>query len=196
MKIVKEKSSGLVKYLFKDTEFVNLSEKCLITNSFKALDIKSSTHLLIENVVAPPLWVSGALSYDTSWAITDQAVYDVAMLKAFEEAKKKKQLEINELFNVEVDTIKGDIVQGEVDTFVIQEKEALAYQADSTAIVPLLSGLANVRGLTVSELAIRVLDHAEVYKSAVALVMGKKHLFEDQLKSALTLDDVAAIMVV
>ncbi len=113
----------------------------------------------------------------------------------FEIAKTRKQRKINDLFNKEIATIKGVVEQGEVDTFDSQKEEALAYQADNTAETPLLSGLATLRGLTVDELAVRVLGHAADYKVAIAQVMGKKHVFEDQLAGAVTLEDLELIIV-
>lgn len=109
--------------------------------------------------------------------------------------KNSVQASINQQFAIETAAIKDGVVQEEIDTFATQEKEALAYQADNTADVPLISGLAAVRGLTVAELAARVLGHAAAYKAAMAQVMGKKHLLEDQVAAALTIEDLEAIEV-
>jgi len=114
----------------------------------------------------------------------------------FEKAKKAKIQAINDLFKAETATIKSGVMQEEIDTFNTQEREALAFQADTTATVPLLTGLATVRGLTVSELAVRVLGHADAYKGAISQVMGKKHAFEDQVKLAITIEDINAIEII
>jgi len=114
----------------------------------------------------------------------------------FEKAKKAKIQAINDLFKVETATIKSGVMQEEVDTFNTQEREALAYQIDSSTIVPLLTELANIRGITVSELALRVIAHAAAYKNAMGQVMGKKHSFEDEIKLATTIEDLYTIEVI
>jgi len=113
----------------------------------------------------------------------------------FDDLKIQTLEKINDLFAKETAAIKGGVMQEEIDTFNTQEKEALAYQSDNTAIVPLISGLASVRGLTVAELAERVLAHAEAYKFAIAQVMGKKHALEDMVDAAVDIDDLKNIVV-
>lgn len=73
MKIIIEKSSNKVFYLFPDNQSLNLTDNFLEIDSSIALDIKKETHSIIENVQPPPLWVgSGALSYSNSeWSWTE-----------------------------------------------------------------------------------------------------------------------------
>lgn len=133
------------------------------------------------------------------WVVSDrftsQAEIDDYQAQKIKDARVAKQREINDLFNTEIAVVRGPVVQHEIDTFETQEKEALAYQADSTADVPLLSGLAAVREITIADLVGRVLAHATAYKAAVAQIMGKKHRFEDLLDEAQTEAEINAIIV-
>lgn len=116
----------------------------------------------------------------------------------FDRVKAGVQSKINALFDAEMAMLQGNVVQGEINTFPTQEKQAMAYQADNEAVTPLLSGLVAIRGngLTVAELAIRVLAHAAAYEDVLGRVMGKKHTFEDQIKTAKNVEDLNAIVVV
>ena len=121
----------------------------------------------------------------------------IFLAKEFENAYARKQQEINTLFNVESDVLKGTAQPIEIDSFPTQEKEALAYQADSQADVLLLTGLASAReGIDVPELVQRVLANAHTYKLYLGQIMGKKHRYEDQLKEAKTMTDLENIEVV
>jgi len=137
--------------------------------------------------------------HQRSWIVKDIVFSEEEELQItrtqFNNIKAEITTKINALFEQETATIKGNVMHGEVDTFGTQEKEALGFIANDTFPTPLLNGLATVRGITVSELAVRVLAHAETYKHAVGLVMGKKHALEDQVDKAETLDDLKLIEV-
>ena len=195
MIIVTEKATGLALYRFPDNGDVVITEKGLLGPGVKATDIKPLTHEVIAGVSDPPVWQGGILSWDGTWSITNQVAYDECVVVQFNCAKEAKQTEINSQFKASTALIKAGIAQEEIDTFGTQESEALAYQADNLATVPLLTGLAAVRNMTVSELAIRVLAHAAAYKTAMGEVMGKKHALEDQVKAALTVEELEKINV-
>ena len=150
-------------------------------------------HIIEDVDSVPPDFCGGHYTYNGSWDRTPLG--GKCLVKMFERAKAFKQTEINNLFNTEIATIKGHVMQGEIDSFDTQEREAVAFIADNTAIVPLLAGLAVIRGITVVDLANRVVGHAEAYRIAIATTMGKKHKFEDQIKLATTLEDLEAIEV-
>ena len=78
MKIVIEKSTGRVIFMFSDTEYVELTESGMSTSEFDAPFINSITHELAqaEYPQSPLIFVEGALSYTGEWAIYDQESYD------------------------------------------------------------------------------------------------------------------------
>ena len=130
----------------------------------------------------------------------EKAEWDAKQVEYESTAHDRKAAEvlmaINNLFNMEVKGLTAGVVQGEIDTFATQEKEAEAYMADNNANVPLLSGLAAVRQITVADLAGRVLAHAAAYKAAMGAIMGKKHKLEDQVTGAKTIEDLKKIEVI
>jgi len=145
-------------------------------------------------------------TWEQTWSIKDKfedisggptkAEQEAAFLaNEFNSLKESIQASINSLFTSETIVVKGNVMQEEIDTFQTQEKEALAYQADNQTSVPLLSGLAAIRNITVAELVNRVLTNATNYKAAMVQIMGKKHKLEDQLRAATTIEDLKAIVV-
>ena len=132
---------------------------------------------------------------DISGGLTKAEQEAIFLANEFDSLKESIQKSINSLFTLETAVIKGNVMQEEIDTFSTQEKEALAYQADNQTSVPLLSGLAAIRNITVAELVNRVLTNATNYKTAMVQIMGKKHKLEDQLRAAITIEDLKAIVV-
>lgn len=77
MKIVREKISKLVLYVFPDDVELSLNDTLTMTN-FIASDINSTDHEIL--TCQPPLaWVPGILAYDTDWEVLDRAAYDIAV---------------------------------------------------------------------------------------------------------------------
>jgi len=64
--------------------------------------------------------------------------------------------------------------QYEIDSFVTQEAEARAYKADNNTVVPMISAIANTRGIDLDLLADKILEKADAFKVAVGTVMGAK----------------------
>jgi len=144
----------------------------------------------------PRIWIIKDKFSDIEDGLTKLEQETIFLSKEFETSKTNKLKEINELFKVETDVIKGGVMQEEVDTFGTQEAEALAYQIDPSSETPVLTSLALIRGMEKSELVIRVIGHANAYKTAISTSMGKKHSYEDEVKLAKTLDDLLDIEVI
>ena len=83
----------------------------------------------------------------------------------------------------------------ELTTFDKQESEARAYTADSTASTPLLSALAQARGVPLDELARRVLVKADAFAVASGSIIGQRQALEDRLDACTTLEEVQGITV-
>lgn len=82
----------------------------------------------------------------------------------------------------------------EVATWDQQHAEALAYQADAGADVPLLNAIAAARGMAVAELAGRVLANRSAWVAVSGHVVGQRLAYQDQLDAAETLEDVLAVV--
>lgn len=159
-------------------------------------DGKISNTIEVESIDFMPGLISAENGGEIGWSWDGDSFYaPIVTGPTFEELKIELTENINNLFKIETAAIKNGVMQEEIDTFNTQEKEAIAYKLDNDAKVPLITGLASVRGITVDELADRILAHAAAYKDAIAKVMGKKHAFEDLLKSATTIEDLKNIEV-
>lgn len=69
----------------------------------------------------------------------------------------------------------------EVLSWPKQEAEARALLADAQAVAPLLTTMAQIRGLPVLELAARVVAKADAYTTAVAQAVGTRQKREDEI---------------
>lgn len=124
----------------------------------------------------------------------EQLVEPESVALTLEEAKAYKLQEIN----MACDTILGQLTntypEQETATFYKQEQEARAYIADPTSPTPLLSALAQGRGIELVDLVQRVLAKADAFAVASGSIIGQRQGFEDQLDRCTTVEEVAAIV--
>ena len=69
------------------------------------------------------------------------------------------------------------------------------YAADPTASTPLLSALAEARGISLPDLVERVLAKADAFAVASGSIIGQRQALEDRLDSCTTLEEVQGITV-
>ena len=110
-------------------------------------------------------------------------------------ARAVKLAEINAATDAVLRTLTATYPASELLTFDKQETEARAYLADSTAPTPLLTALAVGRGITLADLAGRVIAKADAFAAASGYVIGQRQALEDQLDAAQTVEAVQAIVV-
>ena len=72
----------------------------------------------------------------------------------------------------------------EMLTFAKQEAEARAYLADNTIATPVLTPIATERGLTVADLATKVVAKADAFTALTASVAGQRQKYQDELTVA------------
>mgnify|MGYP001585510315 FL=1 len=77
----------------------------------------------------------------------------------------------------------------ETSTFATQLKEAIAYTADDTASVPLLTALTDGRTITVAELAAKVINASDIYNTKVAVLLLEQKKIQDQINAVTGIDD-------
>ncbi|SDG22433.1 hypothetical protein SAMN05216571_106166, partial [Onishia taeanensis] len=106
---------------------------------------------------------------------------------------KQKLSEINAAANKALADIRRDYPQFEIDTWGDQEREARAWAADNSVETPTLSGIAAERGVTVAELAPKVITKANIYRPMATAVIGKRQRLEDVIKAAQEAEDRDAI---
>lgn len=124
----------------------------------------------------------------------EQLVEPEPVALTLEEAKAYKLQEIN----MACDTILGQLTntypEQETATFYKQEQEARAYVADPSSSTPLLSALAQGRGIPLEELAQRVLAKADAFAVASGSIIGQRQGYEDRIDGATILEEVEAII--
>mgnify|MGYP005959115849 CR=1 FL=1 len=112
-----------------------------------------------------------------------------------EEVKTAKLSEINAAADRAIATLTATYPDREISTFDKQESEARAYAADPTASTPLLSALAQARGIPLPDLVERVLAKADAFAVASGSIIGQRQALEDRLDACTTLEDVQGITV-
>lgn len=126
--------------------------------------------------------------------VTEEQPY-VPPVPTLDEAKAAKLSEINAAADRAIATLTATYPDREISTFDKQEAEARAYAADPTASTPLLSALAQARGIPLDELVRRVLAKADTFAVASGFIIGQRQALEDRLGVCTTIEEVQSIAV-
>ena len=126
--------------------------------------------------------------------VTQEQPY-VPPVPTLEEVKAAKLSEINAAADRAIGTLTATYPDREISTFDKQESEARAYAADPTASTPLLSALAEARGISLPDLVERVLAKADAFAVASGSIIGQRQALEDRLDACTTLEEVQGITV-
>ena len=126
--------------------------------------------------------------------VTEEQPY-VPPVPTLEQTKAAKLSEINKAADAAIATLTVTYPDRELATFDKQEAEARAYAADATASTPLLSALAQARGISLPELVERVLAKADAFTSASGYIIGQRQALEDRLDACTTMEEVQGIVV-
>lgn len=109
-------------------------------------------------------------------------------------ALQVKKAELVQRSAEKADQLKNQILvgypQAEIDSFYRQEKEALAYQADPQANVPMLRAIAEQRGISLDELVGKVLEKAAIFAAVMGQIIGTRQAFEDSILLAKNQQDL------
>ncbi len=111
--------------------------------------------------------------------------------------------ELSKTKSAEIDSKAQAFIDAEIEpypnfeklTFDRQELEARAILADNTVSTPTLSAIAESRGLTVKEVAKRVIAKTDAFAALAASIAGQRQAYHDQLAAAQDLAAVEAIIV-
>ena len=126
--------------------------------------------------------------------VTEEQPY-VPPVPTLDEAKAAKLSEINAAADRAISKLTATYPNREISTFDKQESEARAYAADATASTPLLSALAQARGIELPELVQRVITKADILAAASGSIIGQRQVLEDRLDTCTTVEGVQAITV-
>ena len=124
--------------------------------------------------------------------VTQEQPY-VPPVPTLEEAKAAKLSEINAAADRAIGTLTATYPDREISTLDKQESEARAYAAVPTASTPLLSALAEARGISLPDLVERVLAKADAFAVATGSISGQRQARDDRLDACTTLEEVQGI---
>jgi len=123
MKIVRRLSDGLVQY--KTTEPHELTDKYYKSDGIKAIDIRNTTHEVIEDVILPLDFRVGIFTYNNGvWGVLNQARYDEILASELAEEKTKAVLK----FESDTDNLIRSVVGERANEYLVAEEEAIAFK--------------------------------------------------------------------
>lgn len=82
----------------------------------------------------------------------------------------------------------------EMSTWEQQKKEAADYSADASSETPIISILANSRGISVSEFVQLVNNNVLEYNTSMAELLAKQQIVSSEIKSCVTVKDCTRLM--
>lgn len=112
-------------------------------------------------------WISNLSDEDTN-----------ALMESYNPWNKEKINKFAEIdidFQKAIDGLTAGWPEGEIKTWERQEKEALALQDNPNTPTPFLATVANQRGITVPDLASRVIRDSIAFSNASAYYVGLRH---------------------
>lgn len=110
-----------------------------------------------------------------------------------DQIKQRKLNEIGYAMSTRIAAIKSGYPEDEVLSWPEQKSEAMAYQQDNSVEAPLLSSMAEARGITLNDLVSRVLANAAAWSSLSGKLIGKRQAYESQIQAAQDTYSVSAI---
>lgn len=99
------------------------------------------------------------------------------------------RLWLDEIYDKRMIQFNASVSELEYATFAQQEKEARAYIADDSSSTPMLSALATARGITVLEMANKVVAAVDNHTAKLAEMLAKKQLVEADIKACASIED-------
>lgn len=123
-----------------------------------------------------------------------ELIYPAAESSKLDAAKTARLILINEACDRALTALTSSYPVGELQSWPQQVQEARALLLDPSSATPLLSAIAEARGLAAIELANRVQAKAEGYAQYSGEIIGKRQALEDQLDRAETLQDIEVIV--
>lgn len=134
---------------------------------------------------------SGEFKLGDTYSIEKWEEYNLS----FEDWKLRKLGEVKSKSEELVDSVIQEYPEFERLTFTTQSTEADALMSNPSASTPFLSMVASIRGIPVSELATRVLNHRNNFAMITGYAAGKRQAYLDQIESCTTIAELDAIEV-
>lgn len=113
---------------------------------------------------------------------------------SLENVKKRKLQEIKNAVDEALAPLSNDYPYKEVLSFSSQEKEARAFLENPDANTPLLTAMAEARGISKEELANKIVAKADASTIATGTIIGQSQKDKDRLAAAETVEQVNEIV--
>jgi len=81
----------------------------------------------------------------------------------------------------------------ERETWHVQQREAEAYLADASAVVPMISAMATARGISVAEMAAKIQGNVSLFRQLSGQILGRQQQLIDKGYSAVTMAELLAV---
>lgn len=119
---------------------------------------------------------------------------EIVLGPSLESLKAYKSLEIKGAADKALEALSIDYPYKEVLSFASQEAEARTVLKDPSTPTPLLTPMAARRGISVEDLAQKVIAKADAATAATGDVLGQAQRDRDRLAAAQTIEEVKAII--
>ena len=126
----------------------------------------------------------------------DTLTWDISVEKQTALFAQQKEGLLNKLAD-KADQLKNSLLAGypqtEIESFYRQEKEALAWQADHNTPTPMLSQIAQNRGVPFEILVGKVIEKSAQFAVVIGIIIGQRQAFEDRLLALKTPQELTAL---
>jgi hypothetical protein len=112
-------------------------------------------------------------SYIANFEVKERFTSDEDALKVLKDMVKVKTRQIKDKFEGSVKQLQSDYLEDEVKSWAIQRKEAIDFTNDNTIDTPLLTKIAEGRGITIEELVTKVMENVASYDDAYGVLLGQ-----------------------
>ena len=129
------------------------------------------------------------LSEKVRYYLTEDDLTNAAL---FMKAVMTKMLHMH--YNRELEKLNVNSSNVEMISWDEQKKEAFRYMEDNTSSTPVLTILATERGISVSELASKVVEKVNDYNQKVAILLSKQQIIDQLIKNANTIKELNVVM--
>lgn len=159
--------------------------------------LEEDVYLIPSNAttLVPPSILGGQVArfIDNAWLVETLPVPAPDPGPTLAQQKSLKFAEIEQAAEAAVAPITAAYPIAERDTWPIQEAEAVAWTANSTAPTPILNAIATARGQTLAAVAANVLTKAAAFKALAGATFGKRKAKRDLIDAATTAAELSAI---
>ncbi|AWP54565.1 TPA: hypothetical protein ACPJUR_000125 [Haemophilus influenzae] len=126
----------------------------------------------------------------------DTLTWEISTEKQTALFTQQKENLLNKLSD-KADQLKNSLLAGypqtEIESFYRQEKEALAWQADNSTETPMLTQIAQNRGVPFEILVEKVIEKSAQFAVVIGIIIGQRQAFEDRLLALKTPEELTAL---